>query len=217
MTGLTFGFYRINLYIFTMEEIWKDIKDFEDLYQVSNMGRVKSLERVILRNNGNPQTIKERFVKLCKNKQGYYQVSLWKNGVEKRYLLHRLIAEHFIPNPENKPCIDHINTDPTDNRIENLRWCTHKENNNNPLTIKHRSKPRNWNIKGFNHWQSKPVAQLTKQGELLNIYPNAYSVGIFQINACCNGKRKTAGGYKWQYVDDYLADWWEQEMERIEF
>lgn len=200
-----------------MEEIWKDIKDFEGLYQVSNMGRVKSLERVILRNNGKPQTIKERFVKLCKNKQGYYQVSLWKNGVEKRYLLHRLIAEHFIPNPENKPCIDHINTDHTDNRIENLRWCTYKENNNNPLTIKHRSKPRNWNIKGFNHWQSKPVAQLTKKGELLNIYPNAYSVGIFQINACCNGKRKTAGGYKWQYVDDYLADWWEQEMERIEF
>lgn len=200
-----------------MEEIWKDIKDFEGLYQVSNMGRVKSLARVILRNNGKKQTFKEKIIKQATNKQGYYQISLWKNGIEKRYLLHRLIAEHFIPNPENKPCIDHINTDPTDNRIENLRWCTYKENNNNPLTVKHRSKPRNWKIKGFEHWKSKPVVQLTKKGELLKIYPNAFSAEVYHINRCCDGERKTAGGYKWQYVDDYLADWWEQEMERIEF
>ena len=198
-------------------EIWKDIKDFEGIYQVSNMGRVKSLARVILRNNGIKQTFKERIIRQGTNHQGYYMADLWKNGSRRTYPIHRLVATAFLDNPENKPCVDHINTDHTDNRVENLRWCTYKENSNNPLTIKHISKPRNWKIKGIEHWKSKPVVQLTKRGELLKIYPNAYSTNTRHVGVCCKGERKTAGGYKWQYVDDYLADWWEQEMERIEF
>lgn len=102
-----------------MEE-WKDIKGYEGLYQVSNEGRVFSIR-------------KNKLLSPVKNKKsGYIQVSLNKNT----HLVHRLVAEAFIPNTENKPVVDHINTIRTDNRIENLRWVTQKENNNNPITKK---------------------------------------------------------------------------------
>lgn len=115
-----------------MEEIWKDIKDYEGLYQISNLGKVKRLVSVKCK--------KERFLSITKDKKfGYCRVMLCKNNKTKRFLIHRLMAEHFIPNPENKLCIDHINGIRDDNRIENLRWCTHKENNNFPIARKHNS------------------------------------------------------------------------------
>ena len=108
-------------------EIWKDVKGYEGIYLISNIGRVK---RIDCKN-----TQKERILKNCKC-NGYYGVSLSKNGAKSLELIHRLVAEAFIPNPENKPCIDHINTIKSDNRVENLRWVTYKENSNNPLTKK---------------------------------------------------------------------------------
>ena len=108
-----------------MNEIWKPIKDYEGLYEVSNLGRVKSLNY--------KRTGKE---KILKNSEcnGYLVVSLVKNGKLKQFYVHKLVAEACILNPENKPCIDHINTIRNDNRIENLRWVTYKENMNNELT-----------------------------------------------------------------------------------
>ena len=106
-------------------EIWKDIKDYEGIYQVSNLGNIKSLN--------NNKTKKEKILKLVKC-NGYLRVNLYKNNSHKNYAVHRLVAEAFIPNPNNKPFIDHINTIKDDNRAENLRWVTHKENMNNPLT-----------------------------------------------------------------------------------
>ena len=120
-------------------EIWKDIKKFEGIYQVSNLGNIKSLN--------NNKTKKEKILKLNKDKKGYLYVDLYKNNKSKRFVVHRLVAEAFIPNPENKPCIDHINTIRDDNRVENLRWVTYKENCNNPLTRKHNSEVRS----GKNH------------------------------------------------------------------
>lgn len=109
-------------------EIWKDIEGYEGLYQVSNEGRVKSLGgnryKVIRILDGNVSI------------QGYNRVNLFKDGKPKTYYIHRLVAEAFIPNLDNKPCIDHCNTIRTDNRVENLRWCTYEENNNNPITTK---------------------------------------------------------------------------------
>lgn len=110
------------------QEEWRPVVGYEGLYEVSNLGRVR-----LLRSN--------RIAKLTKQDDrhgGYMVVTLIKYEGSKRLArtgrIHRLVAEAFIPNPENKPCIDHINTDPTDNRVENLRWSTYLENNRNPIT-----------------------------------------------------------------------------------
>lgn len=164
-----------------MNEIWKDIKGYEGLYQVSNLGNVKSL--------CNNKTRKEKILK-PKQRKGYLYVGLCKNGKVKQYLVHRLVAEHFIPNPNNLPQIDHINTNKTDNRVENLRWVTQKENSNNPLTIDK---------------LNKPIIQFSKDGELIKKWNSAMDVqrelGIKQTNIsnCCKGKLKSVGGYIWRY------------------
>jgi hypothetical protein len=108
-------------------EVWKDIKNYEGLYQVSNKGNIYSIR-------------KNKLFKLNTNKFGYYCVSLYKNSTTKTYYVHRLVAETFIPNPDNKPEIDHIDTIKTNNRVENLRWCNHKENMNNTTSHKHYNK-----------------------------------------------------------------------------
>ena len=105
-----------------MEEVWKDIEGFEDYYKISNLGNVYSKRN-------------ERNLKPFLNSGGYYNIGLCKNNERKNMLIHRLIGIHFIDNPENKPCIDHINKVRNDNRIINLKWATIKENNNNRTII----------------------------------------------------------------------------------
>ena len=97
-----------------MEEIWKDIEGFEDHYKISNLGNVYGKKR-------------KRNLKPSLNSHGYYHISLWKNGKEKKMSIHRLIGLHFIPNPENKPTVDHIDQNPINNDLSNLRWYTQKE------------------------------------------------------------------------------------------
>lgn len=122
-------------------EIWKPVVGYEDCYMVSSFGRVKSAKRKIKHPLSGEINIKERILKQHVLSSGYLAPSpLSKNGETKTIYTHKLVAEAFIPNPENKPCIDHINTIRTDNRAENLRWVTYKENSNNPLTIKKLSK-----------------------------------------------------------------------------
>lgn len=123
------------------EEIWKDIEGYEG-YQISSLGRVRSLDRIITHKNGKKELYRGKIRKGVKNKQGYLFLSLCKNGRSRNYFISRLVAMHFIPNPENKPYVDHIDTNPLNNRVDNLRWCTQKENMNNPISVNKISESR---------------------------------------------------------------------------
>lgn len=171
-------------------EVWKDIKGYEGLYIVSSFGRVKSLDYL--------HTGKEKILKPWKQKNGYLQVQLCKNKKRKGVTVHRLVATAFIDNPENKPQIDHINSIKDDNRVDNLRWCTAKENTNNAITISKRY--------GANSCRARGVLQFTKEGvfvrkwECMRDAARVLGIGYKHISSCCLGKRKTAYGYKWKYV-----------------
>lgn len=174
-----------------MEE-WKDIEDYEGLYQVSSEGRVKSLKFG-----------KEKILRYTKANKGYAQLTLSKNSIQTTYKIHRLVAEAFIPNPDNKPQIDHINTDRTDNRVENLRWVTPKENCNNSITIENYSKCK---LGLLNH-NTKPILQFTKDGEFVKKWDSMSEIekelgfNHSHLTSCCRQKKKSAYGYVWMYAN----------------
>lgn len=110
------------------DEVWKDVVGYEGFFQVSSLGNIKSLQREVFCGKSYPRVIKEKPMGRSLNKDGYYKVSLRNGKTHKTPTLHRLVAEAFIPNVDNKPVVNHINGIKTDNRIENLEWCTVKEN-----------------------------------------------------------------------------------------
>lgn len=180
-----------------MEE-WKDIEGYEGLYQVSSEGRIIGLKR------GN-------IIKPIQHMNGYLFVNLHKSGSRTHASIHRLVAKAFITNNDNKPCVGHKNTIKTDNRAENLYWCTYEENNNHPLTKKRRSKtkkgipPSEKTMKMLKEKISKRVYQYSKDGKLINVWNSvreaSKNIGAFEsnISACCMGKGRTCKGYKWSY------------------
>tara|TARA_R110000868_G_scaffold125258_6_gene330968 strand:+ start:7817 stop:8521 length:705 start_codon:yes stop_codon:yes gene_type:complete len=119
-------------------EIWKDIEGYEGLYQISDLLRIKRVEIKKKSSYGGTSLLKERICSVFEN-DGYVYVSLYKNAKCNKFSIHRLVAKHFIPNPENKPQVNHINGIKNDNRLENLEWCTPREN----------SIHYNLNLKGF--------------------------------------------------------------------
>lgn len=123
-----------------MKEIWKDIPNYEGLYQASNIGRIKSLARYIHRGHGAYIRREDKILKNILDSKGYYKVTLCKDETRKQCLVHQLVAKTFLPNPNGFVYVDHVNTDRIDNRVENLRWCSSKENNNNPMSLRKRSK-----------------------------------------------------------------------------
>ena len=110
-----------------MGEEWKDIKGYEGQYQVSNFGNVRSLDRYVI-HMGNKMFCKGKNIKLTKSNGGYMVFHFSINGKMKALNVHRLVAEAFIDNPDNKPCVNHLDCNRTNNRIDNLEWCTHSEN-----------------------------------------------------------------------------------------
>lgn len=110
-----------------MQEIWKDIKGYEGLYQVSNLGRVKSLTRKVKTFNG-VRTSKGQLLKPLKTNRGYYRVDLRQNQTNKYVAIHRLVAEAFVPNPNNYHIVNHKDSNQTNNNADNLEWCTQSYN-----------------------------------------------------------------------------------------
>lgn len=178
------------------KEIWKDIKGYEGLYQASNLGRIKSLNF-----NG---TNKEKILK-PRTGNRYYMIALFKDKKRKDLLLHRIIAETFIENKENKPYVNHKDENCFNNSVENLMWVTHKENmnwgtRNQRIAFKNTNNPK----------KCKKIAQYTLNGELIKIYNSINSacqelnINHSHIGQCCNNEygRKTAYGYKWKYVEE---------------
>ena len=136
-----------------MIEFWKDIKGYEGFYQVSNLGRVKSLSRSIYYSKGYTVYRKGKIKKPSFDKNGYPQIGLCKNGTVITRKIHRLVAEAFIPNPENKPEINHKDENKTNNYVDNLEWVTEKENVNYGYGAKRRAKSNQLLAKQ----QAKPV------------------------------------------------------------
>ena len=176
-------------------EEWRDIPEFEGLYQISNLGRIKSLERI----DALGRRVKEKILKPLINQYGYYQVELYKNSIGKMYSVHRLVYEAFNGQIPEGLQVNHINEVKTDNRLSNLNLMTPKENTNWGTGIERRSK------KQINGKKSKPVLQFTLDNILVKEYPSLIQVyretgfSFRNISACCNGKRKTAHGFKWKY------------------
>lgn len=179
-------------------EIWKDIIGYEGLYQVSSFGRVKSLERICEMRYGFTRKVPEKIRSLNPDKDGYLKINLHMNGETNRYMVHRLIALLFIPNTKDAPVVNHINGIKNDNRVDNLEWATISENTKHGFDKLNRIP-----VAGKNHYSSKVVIQLSKDGFFLNSFEtiteaakqtNTYRAGIV---LCIAGKHKHAGGFKW--------------------
>lgn len=189
-----------------MEEIWKEIKGYPN-YQVSNMGRVKSL--------GKSKTWKtERIRKAKIGSNGYISIDLWKNGKEKRFSVHRLVAEAFIPNPNNLPQVNHKDENKQNNCAENLEWCSAEYNINygthNERVLEHLYKPMLGKF-GKLHPNSKPIYQFSLEGNLIKMFESTREVERelgyrnSNISTCARGKSKTAYGFIWKYEKEKVA------------
>lgn len=171
-----------------MEEIWKDIEGYKGLYQVSNFGRVKSLN---YKGSG-----KEGIMKPQKNQFEYLFVVLYKDGKRKNFKLHRLVASAFVKNdnPTDKTEINHLDENKENNHVSNLCWCTRKENCNYGTHNEKLSKAK-----------YKPIIQLDLQNNFIREWDSGKSaskelnIHKANITACCKGRYKTCGGYIWKY------------------
>ncbi len=183
------------------QEIWSTVKSYDGHYMVSNSGRVKSLKRMAWNGYGWHE-LPERILKERLNKKGYAIVTFWLNGKKRDFSVHYLVCTAFHgERPGETYEVDHIDGNPRNNRSSNLRWVTHKDNMNNPV-----SKVRF--LKAYDLIK-RPVSQHTKTGEFIAVYDSitsaslATGVNVGNIGSCVAGNKKhrTAGGYIWKYAD----------------
>jgi hypothetical protein len=181
-----------------MEEVWKPVKGYEGIYEVSNLGRVRSLDRYVERKNGYILPCKGSLIMPIHHKSGYIYIGLTKDGKKHNLKMHRIVAEAFIPNPHNLPEVNHKNEQPDDNRVENLEWCDRSHNIRWKDGHLRRAK-KLW----------RPVEQYTLDGEYIKTFPSiieaADAVGISRAligNVCAQRThQKSAGGYRWRYAE----------------
>lgn len=185
------------------EEVWKDIKGYEGYYQISNYGRVASIQRTFICKDKKPQTRHFMILKPTKEKHGYMLIKLTKNDNHKGFLIHRLVAQAFIPNANNKPEVNHINGNKEDNRVPNLEWVNRSEN------MRHRI-----DVLGFKGGMFGKTGKLNPKHKIVIQIKNNKVVREFfgsheaeritgissgSIRAACRGEHKSAGGYQWRY------------------
>ena len=193
-------------------EIWKDIEGFEGLYQVSNMGRVKSLERI--KWNGRDYCkIPERIRKPQNNGNGYLYVMLWKDGKGKKYLVHRLVASVFCENPHGYTEVNHLDECKTNNCADNLEWCSRQYNLTYNGRAKKVGKKAGEKLRGRKQSEecikkrSKPVYSINKVSGLITYWNSAkeasraLGINYGNISTCCKGKRNSAGGFYWMFAN----------------
>ncbi|MCC4492048.1 endonuclease [Limosilactobacillus reuteri] len=179
-----------------MEE-WKDIKDYEGYYQISNFGHVRSVDRIVKSKGNSTQQRKGQILRPNKNRYGYLKVVLQKQGKSKTKSIHRLVATAFIPNPNNFSQINHIDECKTNNHADNLEWCTAKYNSNYGTRIGRVAKSK-----------SRPVIQIAPNGQIIEYWPSAKEAvkrgfNDSDIAAVCRGKCQMHKGYRWIYADNY--------------
>lgn len=194
-----------------MKEIWKDIKDYEGLYQVSTFGRVKSLPKTYIDSMGRHSQRKEKLMSLrISSRTGYPTVNLSKCNMTKTHSVHRLVAEAFIPNPKNLPCINHKDESRDNNRVENLEWCTYQYNNTYGTAIER----RNESLRRYfdthevigHEGKSSHIIQFSLSGDIIREFRSIdeaereLKLGKSSgVSACCNKKLKTAYGFVWRF------------------
>lgn len=180
-----------------MGEIWKDISGYEGKYAISSYGNIIAL------NYNREKRAQNRIPR--KDKGGYLYVNLWKNGISKTFKIHRLVAEAFLPNPNNLPQINHKDENKTNNSVFNLEWCSPSYNSKYG---NHSRKVLDSHKKNNSPKAEKSVAKCSKDGDILDIYISiseaARQTGINRecIRDTCIGKQKTCRGYIWRYYNN---------------
>lgn len=180
-------------------EIWKDIPNYEGLYQVSNFGKVKTLKII----NDKARHPKTKILKQCKNSSGYLIVNL--SNKTKR--THRLVAEAFIPNPNNYPCVNHKDGNKENNCVSNLEWCTYSHNNTEAYRLGLKEGALK-NKTGKNYPRKVYVIGMYKDGNLIEKFYGSgevkrkYNFYPIAIINCCKGKYKKMYGYEWRFINE---------------
>ena len=192
-----------------MIEEWRSVAGYEGIYEVSNLGNVRSLDRL----NGRGFRIKGQNMKPVTNQKGYLRVGLSLNNVQSLKSIHRLVAQAFIPNPDNKPQVNHIDENKQNNHVDNLEWVTNRENAlhgtkiaRNSANTNYRKKVANTDYSLIGEKQAKPVtATNIKSGEKIKFksMQEAHRHGFHPsaICRCCKGQLQQYKGFTWEYPD----------------